>query len=170
MKKALILPLAIGATLFPLAAYAQDTVQDEVQDKVEIGRLECNVEGGVGLIIGSSKEATCNFYDAKADQPTEVYFGRVNKIGLDVGVTDATTIQWLVLAPSDNAYEPGILAGQYVGVSGEATIGVGAGANVLVGGSDKSFTLQPVSVQGQTGLNIALGITGFELHSAHQQD
>lgn len=158
MAKAIALPLIISAALLPMSASAQENV--------EIGRLECNVEGGVGLIIGSSKDATCNFYDAEASEPTEIYYGQVNKFGLDVGVTDATTIQWIVLAPSTDAYETGILAGQYVGVSGEATVGVGAGANVLVGGSEDSFTLQPVSVQGQTGLNVALGITGFELHSA----
>lgn len=130
---------------------------------VEIGRLECNVEGGVGLVIGSSKDAVCQFYDADSAQPAETYMGRVTRLGLDVGVTDATTIEWAVFAPRLDSYAKGALAGQYVGASAEATLGKGVGANVLVGGSDKSFTLQPVSVQAQTGLNIAAGIAGFQL-------
>ncbi len=140
----------------------------QAQDKVEIGRLECTVEGGIGLIIGSSKDAVCSFYDSKATEPVEVYYGKVNKFGLDIGITDQSVIQWLVLAPTTDAYRPGALAGQYVGLSAEATVGVGAGANALVGGSDDSFMLQPVSIQGQTGLNVALGITGFQLRTATQ--
>ena len=36
-----------------------------------------------------------------------------------------------------------------------ATVGVGLGANVLVGGSGNSIALQPVSIEGTTGLNVA---------------
>lgn len=150
----------VAGTLFATGSLAQDNV--------EIGRLECTVEGGIGLIIGSSKDAVCSFYDAKASEPVEVYYGKVNKIGLDIGITDKSVIQWLVLAPTTDAYEPGALAGQYVGLSAEATLGVGAGANALIGGSNDSFMLQPVSIQGQTGLNVALGITGFQLRTTTQ--
>lgn len=136
------------------------------QENVEIGRLECTVEGGIGLIIGSSKDAVCEFYDADTAEPVDIYFGQVNKLGLDVGVTNQSVIQWLVLAPSRDAYEPDSLAGEYVGVSAEATVGVGLGANALVGGSSDNFMLQPVSVQGQTGLNVAMGVTGFTLRPA----
>lgn len=136
------------------------------QDNVEIGRLECDVEGGIGLIIGSSKQAVCYFYDADSTEPVETYFGEVNKLGLDIGITDKTVIEWLVIAPKADAYADGALAGEYVGVSAEATFGVGLGANALVGGSQDSFALQPVSVQGQTGLNLALGVTGFTLTTA----
>jgi hypothetical protein len=74
-------------------------------------------------------------------------------------------MQWLVLAPTKSGYGPGALAGDYAGASAEASAVVGAGANVLVGGSDRTFTLQPVSVQGQTGVNVAVGVTSFHLES-----
>ena len=86
-------------------------------------------------------------------------------IGLDVGTTGTTYIQWAVLAPSANVYAPGALAGDYFGVSAEASAAVGAGANLLVGGSNQTFTLQPLSLQAQTGVNVALGVTEFQLRS-----
>lgn len=136
------------------------------QDRFDIGRLECKVEGGIGMIIGSSKEAVCSYYDVDSSEPVEVYYGKINKLGLDIGVTNESTIQWVVLAPKADIYSSGALAGEYVGVSAEATVGAGVGGNVLVGGSSKSFTLQPLSVQGQTGLNLAVGVTGFQLRAA----
>jgi hypothetical protein len=74
-------------------------------------------------------------------------------------------MQWLVLAPTKSGYGPGALAGDYTGASAQATAVVGAGANVLVGGSDRTFTLQPISVQTQTGVNVAAGVTSFHLES-----
>ena len=136
------------------------------QDRAEIGRLECTVEGGVGLILGSSKEAVCSFFDTDSTEPMDIYYGTVNKVGLDIGFTEESVIQWLVLAPSTDAYAPGTLAGEYVGVSAEASLGLGAGANALVGGSADGFMLQPLSVQGQAGINVAVGITGFQLTAA----
>ena len=64
-------------------------------------------------------------------------------------------MRWLVLAPSSNIYAPGALAGDYLGASAEVTAAVGAGANLLVGGMNGTFTLQPLSLQTQTGLNLA---------------
>ncbi len=65
---------------------------------------------------------------------------------------------WAVYAPTNR--EVAALRGDYVGASGEATIGAGLGANVLVGGSNRTVALQPVSIQGQTGLNVAAGRLG----------
>jgi hypothetical protein len=135
------------------------------QSRVEIGILDCVVEGGAGFIIGSTKELACTF-DPAGGRELETYLGVVRKFGLDVGVTGATYIKWAVLAPTVDAYAPGALAGNYVGVSAEATAGVGLGANALVGGSGESFMLQPVSVQAQEGLNLAVGFSSFELQSA----
>lgn len=134
------------------------------QQRVEIGILDCVVEGGAGFIVGSTKDLRCTFTPA-GNRPAEPYFGVVRKFGLDVGVTGTTLIKWAVLAPAD-AYAPGALAGDYVGVSAEATVGVGLGANALVGGSSRSFALQPLSVQAQEGLNLAVGFSAFELRSA----
>jgi hypothetical protein len=154
MKKFLMAAAAAAFAATPAAA----------QQRVEIGMLDCVVEGGAGFVVGSTKDLRCTFMPA-GNRPAEPYFGVVRKFGLDIGVTGTTIIKWAVLATA-GAYAPGALAGDYVGVSAEATVGVGLGANALVGGSAKSFALQPLSVQAQEGLNLAVGFSSFELRSA----
>lgn len=149
-----LLAIAVLAALPALPAQGQA--------RVEIGLLDCIVEGGTGFIIGSTKGLSCTFLPA-GDRPAEPYFGVVKKFGLDIGSTDVTYIKWGVLAPTADAYAPGALAGEYLGVSAEATVGVGA--NALVGGSGETFVLQPVSVQAQEGLNLAVGFSSLELRS-----
>lgn len=144
------LALALCATAIPASAGG----------RVEIGVLRCSVEGGVGLIVGSSKGMTCVFRHRGVD---EHYRGNITKIGLDVGFTRRTEIAWAVLAATARVPSAS-LAGRYAGISGEATVGLGVGANALVGGSRRSVILQPLSVQGQKGLNIAAGIAGLTLH------
>ena len=158
MKNKLVLAAAL------LAATAATPVI--AQERTELGVLDCVIEGGTGFVVGSSKDLSCTFTSADDSRPPEAYFGVVNKFGLDVGATGDTLMQWLVLAPTNDVYAPGALAGDYVGASAEATAGVGVGANVLVGGSNQTISLQPVSVQAQTGLNLALGVTEFQLRTA----
>ncbi|NGO51818.1 DUF992 domain-containing protein [Allomesorhizobium camelthorni] len=159
MKQSYIAAAAAAAlSAFALSAHAQ-------QAGVELGLLECQVEGGTGFIIGSTKDVKCTYGPADASMAPETYSGVIRKIGLDVGTTGTTYIQWAVLAPSANVYAPGALAGNYVGASAEASAAVGVGANLLVGGSNQTFTLQPLSLQAQTGVNIALGVTDFQLRS-----
>ena len=136
------------------------------QPGIELGVLNCQIEGGVGLILSSSKDMSCTFEPADKTFAAEPYFGVVNKFGLDIGVTEATSMGWLVLASSSNIYAPGALAGDYVGASAEASAVIGGGANLLVGGSSSNFTLQPFSLQAQTGVNLAVGVTQFQLRSA----
>jgi Protein of unknown function (DUF992) len=145
--------LAVGA-LFATAGSAQA--------RVEIGLLDCVVEAGTGFIIGSVKHFSCTF-DPANGRRTEHYRGTVRKFGLDIGHTSKTFIKWAVLAPTEASYRPGALAGSYVGASAEVTVGGGVGANALIGGSDRTFVLQPVSVQAQEGLNLAVGLSSFEL-------
>ncbi|MGI9412766.1 MAG: DUF992 domain-containing protein [Hyphomicrobiales bacterium] len=128
---------------------------------VEVGTLNCTVAGGAGFIIGSSKGMKCVF-DPAGDGPTERYTGSIDKLGVDIGFTNETKIVWAVLAPSGDV-PSGALAGSYGGASAEATVGAGVGANALVGGLESSFTLQPLSVQGQTGLNVAGGLARITL-------
>jgi hypothetical protein len=151
--KRLLVAIALSAGLASPAAAA----------RVEVGMLDCVVAGGAGFIVGSTKELTCTF--SAPGKPKELYLGTVRKFGLDVGVTGATLIKWAVLAPTADAYAPGALAGDYAGVSAEATAGVGLGANALVGGSSETFALQPVSVQAQQGFNLAAGFTSFQLRA-----
>ncbi|MBN9218108.1 MAG: DUF992 domain-containing protein [Mesorhizobium sp.] len=149
---------AVIATMLAGTARAQDR-------GVELGTLECAISGGTGFIFGSSKDLSCTFTPADKTFAPEAYFGAVNKYGLDIGTTKQAVMRWLVLTPLKNIYAPGALAGDYVGASAEVTAAVGAGANLLVGGSSEAFTLQPLSLQTQTGVNLAIGVSQFQLRS-----
>ncbi len=128
--------------------------------RIQVGTLECSLSSGVGLIVGSQRNVNCNF---KPDNgPPEMYTGTMTKIGLDIGVTSASVIVWTVFTGT-NRYA-GMLTGTYTGAEAEATVGAGLGANVLIGGSNRSVALQPLSLQGQLGLDIAAGIGQLELH------
>ena len=150
--------LAVAAAVaLPAPAMAQ------APNRTRAGTLTCDISGGIGMIIASKKEVTCMFTPS-GPGPREVYVGSITKFGLDVGATAGGEMVWQVLAPSTRKF--GALAGHYAGASGEATVGAGVGANVLVGGSDRTVTLQPVSVQGQVGLNLAVGVAGLDLQPA----
>jgi Protein of unknown function (DUF992) len=127
---------------------------------VRIGLLSCQVAGGASFIIGSSKDLRCRFESASGRH--ERYFGVIDKFGLDIGVTGPAQLSWAVFAPSTDVGR-GALAGNYVGASAGASIGVGGGANLLVGGSNETISLQPLSIQGQTGVNAALAVAGLVL-------
>ena len=153
----------IAAAAIIAIAWAE---QAQAQDQgIELGVLDCTIAGGTGFIIGSKKDLHCTFNPTGQTFAPENYFGAVRKWGLDIGTTDQAVMRWLVLAPSSNIYAPGALAGDYVGASAEVTAAVGAGANLLIGGLNGTVTLQPLSLQTQTGLNLALGVTTFQLRS-----
>ena len=162
-RLAAITLVAIAASILPSAAAERVTPQ---KPNTTLGLLDCNVEGGMGFIIGSKKNLTCTFTSANKQIAPENYVGVIRKLGLDIGGTRKAVLRWRVLAPTSNIYAPGVLAGDYTGVSAEATVVVGGGANLLVGGSNKTITLQPLSVQAQTGLNVAAGVTSFQLRPA----
>jgi hypothetical protein len=149
----------VTAAVFGAALSASSPLA--AQARIEVGVLRCNVAGGVGLIVGSRRPMSCVFERAGRD---EFYEGRITRLGLDVGYTRRAAIVWAVFAPT-RAIPPASLAGRYGGVSAEATVGVGVGANALIGGSRRSVILQPISVQGQTGLNIAAGVSGLVLRA-----
>jgi Protein of unknown function (DUF992) len=158
-KHLMVILTALAASTLPGATATQ-------QPSTKLGMLDCVIEGGTGFIIGSTKDLACTFRPANNKVAPEAYVGVVKKFGLDVGGTKQAVLQWLVFAPTEYAYDPGALAGNYAGVGAEATVVVGAGANLLVGGSEKTFTLQPLSVQAQSGLNVAAGVTSFQLRAA----
>ena len=130
---------------------------------VKVGVLKCRIDGGVGFIIGSSKGVDCVF-DPSGRRADEHYTGTIGKLGLDIGVTNESYLAWIVFAPGK--VKSGALKGSYTGASAEATLGLGLGANALIGGFRKGINLQPLSVQAQTGLNIAAGIASLNLRSA----
>lgn len=126
---------------------------------IKIGMLTCNIEGGVGYIIGSSKNVDCTYKSISGS--VERYRGSIGKLGVDIGITKDTVVAWAVFAPGK--VSKGGLGGTYLGASAEATVVAGLGANVLVGGFRKTINLQPVSVQAQTGLNVAAGVASLHL-------
>ena len=136
----------------------------QAQHRAKVGTLTCDISAGIGLILGSQKQVQCLFTPATPG-PREVYVGAIRKLGLDLGATAGGEMVWEVYAPTTGRIAA--LAGNYAGASAEATVGAGLGANVLVGGSDRTVALQPVSVQGQTGLNVAAGVSELELRPAH---
>lgn len=154
--KSLAAVVLAAAVALPISAMAQSS-------RTKVGTLTCDISGGIGLIVASKKDVTCMFTPAVAG-PREVYVGSISKFGLDVGATSGGEMIWSVFAPSNKKF--GALAGEYGGASAEATVGAGLGANVLVGGSDRTVSLQPVSVQGQAGLNLAVGVSGLSLRPA----
>jgi hypothetical protein len=127
---------------------------------VKVGVLTCNVASGWGFVFGSSKDIRCNYRPNKGSG--ERYRGTISKFGVDIGYTEGGVIVWAVFAPTSDL-RPGALEGDYVGATAEASVAVGLGANVLIGGFDKSVALQPVSVEGLSGLNVAAGIGAINL-------
>ena len=150
--------LVIGAAQYgqshAQAPVAPGTPQAAGKSGVNVGSLSCKVAGGMGFIFGSSKELDCVF--TRTDAVAERYHGSIQKFGIDIGFTKEAHVIWLVFAPG--AISTGALAGGYGGVSASVAAGLGVGANVLLGGSSKQITLQPVSVEGSVGLNVAVGI------------
>lgn len=133
----------------------------QAQDGQRVGLLTCRLAPTVGLIIGSRQRMDCRFQASQGGRP-ERYYGSVTRFGLDLGITAGGVMTWAVLAKTSRIGR-GALAGNFVGASGDIAFGVGVGANVLVGGSRRSVMLQPLSVSGQVGLNLALGVAGLTL-------
>lgn len=150
LQTALLAVVLAGATTLPLASTAQAAVKT--------GVLTCRVAAGVGLLFGSRRNVECDF---RSNRGTERYTGRITRVGLDVGVTRNSVIVWNVFEPTRRH---GDLSGRYTGATAQATIGVGLGANVLVGGGQNSVALQPLSVSAQTGLNLAAGVSSLHLN------
>jgi hypothetical protein len=148
-----------GALILALAAGSFGAPTAQAQ-RVRTGILNCDVSGGLGLIIGSQRMVNCLF-TPDVPGPQEGYYGTITKFGLDIGATAGGSMVWAVYADTSRGY--GFLAGDYAGASGEATVAVGLGANVLVGGSSRTVALQPVSITGQVGLNLALGVANLSI-------
>ncbi len=136
------------------------TMQSASAQWVRAGRLRCNVAGGLGLVITSAKPVSCIFTSVRGHH--ERYLGVIRRFGLDIGATDSGILAWAVFAPTRDP-GPGALAGEYAGVGASATVVAGVGANALVGGSNQTISLQPVSVQAQTGLALAGGVAALSL-------
>ena len=156
MRRSFLLAGLAAASL--VASVANGGAQQ--QRMVRVGVLECRGGASVGFIVGSVTHLGCVL---RADGlPDDRYVATIRKVGLDIGITQETALAWGVFAPVDRL-GPGDLSGTYAGAQGSASVGVGLGGNVLVGGSNNSIALQPLSVQGQVGLNVAAGLESLEL-------
>ena len=136
-------------------AHAQQPIQ-----RVQIGVLECRGGASIGFVVGSVTNLGCVLHVDGA--PDDRYIATIRKVGVDLGITQESALAWGVYAPVARL-GLGDLSGNYAGAQGSASVGVGVGGNVLVGGSNNSIALQPLSVQGQVGLNVAAGLESLEL-------
>ena len=154
MRRLSLLVAAAGLVLF-------SAMPASAQNGAKVGLLTCNMSPTIGLIVGSHQRIHCRF-TRDAGGPPEAYTGSITRIGLDVGFRSGGTMAWAVFAPTSGLHH-GALRGNYVGASGDASFGLGAGAKLLVGGSHLTISLQPLALQGQTGVNLALGVAGLRL-------
>ncbi|WP_454851738.1 DUF992 domain-containing protein [Rhizobium binxianense] len=154
LKQAMIAAAALSAAVW--------TVPAQAANYVALGRLVCGSAGGQGLVITSSKNLTCTYTPASGG-PKAVYAGKIQKFGLDVGQTGKSVMIWQVLARTGTGIPDFALAGEYYGVGADASLGAGAGAKIMAGGTDKAFMLQPLNVQAQEGLNLAVGVEKMTL-------
>ena len=152
MRRAFHILAGIALLAAPSAVEAQS---------VRLGALSCDVSGGIGFVITSKKALRC-IYTPEGGGTMEPYRGSIEKFGLDLGTTTRGQMIWIVYAPTRGG-APFALAGDYAGATAEASVGAGGGANALVGGSNRAITLQPVSLQAQEGLNLAVGVAALTL-------
>jgi hypothetical protein len=151
--------LAGVAVTLLVASFTGANAQAPV-NRVQVGVLECRGGASIGFIVGSVTNLGCVL--RVEGMPEDRYIATIRKVGIDIGITEESALAWGVWAPVARL-GPGDLSGNYAGADGSASVGVGAGGNVLVGGSNNSIALQPLSLQGQVGVNVAAGLESLEL-------
>jgi hypothetical protein len=161
MKKLLVCAALLGSLALPLQASAQSGGPE----RVKLGTLSCHESAGWGFVFGASRAVHCTF---SSGDRVEYYDGSIGKFGLDVGYQRSGVLLWGVIAPTDH-YGPDALAGHYGGLTAGATIGLGLEGDALIGGSTSTIALQPLSIEGTTGLNVAAGVADLTLHARGSQ-
>ena len=151
----LLMAVCVGLLTAPAVAQPASWTQ--------VGMLSCRLNPSIGFIIAGHQTMECRFTQNRF--PPQAYEGALNTVGLDIGISAGGVLGWAVLAPTAGA-PAGALAGEYVGASGDIGVGLGVGANVLVGGSGRTFALQPVSLEGSVALNVTLGVSALKLRPA----
>src|ERR1700712_3589318 len=131
----------------------------------QIGMLSCKLNPSIGFVIFGHQSMECQFTQ-NGRFPPQAYEGALNTVGIDIGISAGGVLGWGVFAPTAGP-PPGALAGDYFGATGEIGVGLGAGVNVLIGGSERSFALQPLSVDGTVAINVALGLSGLQLRPVY---
>ena len=157
MLRSLILAAALLTSVQAAMAQAPKTW-------TQVGMLSCKLNPSIGFVIFGHQSMECRFVQ-NPPFPVQFYEGALNTVGVDIGISAGGVLGWAVMAPTAGP-PPGALAGEYVGATGEVGMGLGAGVNVLIGGSGRSFALQPVSVEGSVALNVTLGLSSLQLRAA----
>ena len=156
------------STLAALALIAMLAMPADAQSPpswTQAGMLRCKVNPSIGFIIAGHQSMECSF-TPNGPNPPQAYEGALNMIGLDIGISAGGVFGWAVFAPT-TGIPAGALAGEYVGASGDIGLGVGVGANVLIGGSGRTVALQPISLEGSVAVDVALGVSGLKLRPAY---
>ena len=150
------------ATLLVASASSAISTSAMAQSRIEVGVLDCR-GSTTSFIVGSVTDLSCAYRPAGGG-PAEPYRATLRRAGVDLGFNQQIVVAWAVWAPSSGnpRYD---LSGNYGGAAASATVGVGVGANALIGGSGNTIALQPLSGQAQTGLSVAAGIAGLELRA-----
>jgi hypothetical protein len=131
----------------------------------QVGSLMCKLDPSVGFIIAGHQPMQCTYTPSLATVPPQYYDGAINTIGADIGGNTGSVLGWGVFAPTAGV-PPGALAAEYVGVSGDVGFGIAGGANVLAGGTGRTYALQPLSVQGSSAVSAVLGVSSLKLRRA----
>ena len=155
-----IMPI-LAVALVGLVSTVSGYWEANAQSGVKVGLLRCDTVGGTNFIIGSTTDLSCIYSPVDGDRIR--YRGKINTYGIDLNFKKSAVMLWSVVAPARNI-SPGALTGDYAGARAGASVGVGVGANVLIGGGKDSITLQPVSLEGLSGLNLAAGVATMSLH------
>lgn len=154
MRQGILILFCLSLVMGASRANAQES-------RARAGELVCRGGPSVGLIVGSSQRLSCTFRSFETGR-RYTYSGTMSRVGLDIGVTSGSRLLWLVFS-AQSRVKRNTLAGRYVGASGDASFGFGLGANILIGGRNRSISLQPLSIQGQTGVNLAVGVSRLTL-------
>jgi hypothetical protein len=157
-----MLKIVSKAAAFALIAVLAPPIGAQSPAWTQAGMLRCVVNPSIGFIIAGHQSMECRFIPNAPNYPPQAYAGALNMIGLNIGISAGGVFGWAVLAPTVGI-PAGALAGEYVGASGDIGLGLGAGANVLVGGSGRTFALQPVSLEGSIAVDVALGVSALKL-------
>jgi hypothetical protein len=151
--------------VFVITALVLEPAGSQAQTWVQAGTLSCRLDPSIGFVIFGHQTMECSFQPVSG--PVQAYEGAINTVGIDLGVSEGGRFAWAVFGPA-SGIPYGALAGEYVGASGDVGIGLGAGANVLVGGSNRSIALQPVSLEGSVALNVVAGLSQLKLRPVSQ--
>jgi hypothetical protein len=158
-----LLPQLLLPAIFPFVALIAAPADAQGPTWAQAGMLNCRLNPSIGFVIFGHQSMECYFHPASG--PEQGYDGAINTVGLDLGVSKGGRFAWAVFGPADGV-PYGTLAGEYVGASGDVGVGVGVGANVLIGGSNRSIALQPVSLEDSVALDVVAGLSQLKLRAA----